>query len=448
MPVRACIVSATGAALRLAPAVLGVLALGGCVNPPARMAMGAPLTGAVGTESVMAQQGGHLGGQSGLIADLQRRNSVLPAGGPFAAVADAVLNASMGAAAAQLRVAQLQAEARSKNWLPQVGPSVSLSSLSGLVASLVVSQPLLDNGRRKAEREFAAADVEVAAVSLSQDMNKRVYDGLVQYINLQRAEAQAAVSRRAAQRLAQFDGLMRARVQGGLSDMSEQQVIAQRIAELNATLAADAQTAAAARAQLTALMGGQGANALPSGVDVLRDMRAGPPALSVLRQQGEGARALAQAKLSRADMLPGVTASATVSDTGTDPGLRLTGLGMLNPGASASMQALAETATIVTRKNAEAAGAAQRRLLALAGEIDMLESRAQQGAKVLAQTEANLSLFTQQYEMGRRSLLELVGQYDAFAQAQRDQAALRYEVALRSAEIARDLGLLVDGQRL
>jgi adhesin transport system outer membrane protein len=412
------------------------------------MAVGAPLTGAVGTESVMAQSGGQMGAQSGLILALQSRNSVLPAGGPFAAVADAVLNANQGAAAAELRVAQLRAEARSKNWLPQLGPSISLSSLSGLVASLVVSQPLLDNGRRKAEREFAAADVEVAAVSLSQDMNKRVYDGLVQYINLQRAEAQAAVSRRAAQRLAQFDALMRARVQGGLSDMSEQQVIAQRIAELNATLAADAQTAAVARAQLIALMGGQGANGVPQGLDSLRDMRAGPPALSVLRQQGEGARALAQAKLSRADMLPGVTASANVSDTGTDPGVRLTGLGMLNPGALAAMQALAETSTIVARKNAEAESAAQRRLLALAGDIDMLESRAQQGAKVLAQTEANLALFTQQYELGRRSLLELVGQYDAFAQAQRDQAALSYEVALRSIEIARDLGLLVDGQRL
>jgi adhesin transport system outer membrane protein len=86
--------------------------------------------------------------------------------------------------------------------------------------------------------------------------------------------------------------------------------------------------------------------------------------------------------------------------------------------------------------------------VALAGEIDTLTSRAAQGAQVLAQTEANLELFTEQYTLGRRSLLELVGQYDAFAQLQRDQDALRFEIALRSVEIARDLGLLVDGERL
>jgi adhesin transport system outer membrane protein len=80
--------------------------------------------------------------------------------------------------------------------------------------------------------------------------------------------------------------------------------------------------------------------------------------------------------------------------------------------------------------------------------MDMLTARAQQGDLVQAQTKANLDLFTQQYQLGRRSLLELVGQYDAFAQLERDQTALHYEIALRSIEIARDLGLLVDGERL
>ena len=71
-------------------------------------------------------------------------------------------------------------------------------------------------------------------------MNQRVYEGLSYYISAQRAHAQAAVSRRAAEKLAQFEGLMRARVDGGLSDMSEQQVISQRYAEVQAQLAAGA----------------------------------------------------------------------------------------------------------------------------------------------------------------------------------------------------------------
>jgi outer membrane protein, adhesin transport system len=443
MTMRCAKISAQPPLMRAMCMLSVLLMLPACLAQQPRMVSGAPSTGAVGTEQVLAQTAG----QSDLIRDLQSRNSVLVAGGPFSAVAEQVLAASQGAAAAQLRVAQLRAQAQSQNWLPQLGPSVSLSSLSGLVASLTLTQPLLDNGRRKAAREFAAADVEVAAVSLSQDMNQRVYDGLVQYINIQRAQATADISRRAAGQLDSFDALMQARVQGGLSDMSEQQVIAQRAAEIQATIASDQAAAANAQAQLAALMGGADVSKI-TGLDKLADVPTGPLALSVLRQQGEGARSLAQSKLTRADMLPGLTASANVTRDGTDPGLRLTGLGMLNPGASASLQALAETETIVQRQNAESAAAAQLRLLQLTGEIDMLTVRATQGEALLTQTKANLDLFTQQYQLGRRSLLELVGQYDAFAQLERDQTALRFEIALRSVEIARDLGLLVDGERL
>lgn len=443
MPVQSCILAKAEGALRIGPPLAALVLMAACMEQPTRLNTGAPLSGDVGTEQVMA---GGTQAQSRLIRDLQRRNSVLPSGGPFAVIAEEVLAASKGAAAAELRVAQLRAEAKSQNWLPQIGPTVSLSSLSGLVASLTLSQPLLDNGRRKAERDFAAADVEVAAVGLSQAMNQRVFEGLSFYVNAQRAHAQAAVSRRAADRLARFEDLMKARVDGGLSDMSEQSVISQRYTEVQAQLASDAQAAATAEAQLAALTGRPVRDM--KGIDTLRDMREGPPALSVLRRQGEGARVLAQAQLQRADMLPGLTAGVDVSETATNPGLRLTGLGMLNPGASQTMQALAETKTVVTRQNAEAAEAAQRRLIALSGEIATLNARAAQGAQVLAQTEGNLDLFTEQYKLGRRGLLDLVSQYDAFAQVERDQAALRFEIALRSLEIARDLGLLVDGERL
>ena len=37
------------------------------------------------------------------------------------------------------------------------------------MATLVVDQVLFDNGRNKGEREFAIADVEVAAVNLAVD---------------------------------------------------------------------------------------------------------------------------------------------------------------------------------------------------------------------------------------------------------------------------------------
>ena len=66
-----------------------------------------------------------------------------------------------------MRMARLQKEAVDKNWLPQIGPVVTLDSLGMIAAQIVAEQALLDNGRRKAERAVAAADVEVAAVSLA-----------------------------------------------------------------------------------------------------------------------------------------------------------------------------------------------------------------------------------------------------------------------------------------
>jgi adhesin transport system outer membrane protein len=372
---------------RSASALVALLSLAACMEQPTRMATGAPLTGDVGTEQVMVGSAA----RSRLILDLQSRNSVLPAGGPFSRIAEDVLAASKGAAAAELRVAQLRAEAKSKNWLPQIGPSVSLTSLSGLVAGLALTQPLLDNGRRKAERDFAAADVEVAAVGLSQAMNQRVYEGLTHYIHAQRAHAQAAVSRRSADRLAKFDTLMQARVEGGLSDMSEQNVISQRYFEVQAQVSSDARAAQTAEAQLAALTGNEPTDM--RGIDTIRDMKEGPPALTVLRKQGEGARVLAQVQLQRAEMLPGLAASADVTETSTNTGLRLTGLGILNPGAGDTMQALEETKTVVARQNAEMADTAQRRLVALTGEIATLNTRAAQGAKVLAQTEAIWNCF-------------------------------------------------------
>jgi adhesin transport system outer membrane protein len=111
---------------------------------------------------------------SQIIQGLALRFSVLPKGSVSDTVAASVLAANSRTAEAELRAATLRSEAASKNWLPKIGPQISLTSLGSLAANLVVDQVLFDNGRRKGEREFAVADVEVAAVSLAQDTNKRV----------------------------------------------------------------------------------------------------------------------------------------------------------------------------------------------------------------------------------------------------------------------------------
>lgn len=381
---------------------------------------------------------------SALIADLQARQSVLPAGGAFSKVAESVLAASSGAAAAELRVAQLRADARSKNWLPSLGPSVNLTSLGGLATSLLLEQPVFDNGGRKAQRAFAAADVEVAAVSLSLALNQRVYAGLANYVNAERARAQAEVSEQAAAKLGEFSEIMRKRVAGGISDLSEQRVIDQRMAEMRATVTGDRQAEASALAELAALAGAPLGGL--HGLDTLGASSAGP--LAVVKSRGEGARAIAQSNMQLAGLKPGLAASSGLGNNGAEPGVRLTGTGLLNPGAKSDMAALRQTADVVDRQTAEASETANRRIVTLEQQKATLASRQAQGAEVLRQTEANLDLFTTQYKVGRRTLLELVGQYDSFARLRRDQASLRYDIALIDLEIARDRGVLVDGTKL
>jgi outer membrane protein, adhesin transport system len=430
---------------RLAPALAALTLLSACIGggdtsaqhkafagsgPNAQAGQAAPMQSAK-TNSV-------------LIADLQARKSVLPASGSYAKVANAVVAASSGAAAAELRVAQLKAEARSKNWLPSIGPSVNLTSLGGLATSLLLEQPLFDNGGRKAQREYAAADVEVAAVSLSTALNQRVYEGLTDYVNAERARAQAAVSEQAASKLAGFSETMRLRVEGGISDLSEQSIINQRIAEMQATVAGDRRAEAAAMAELAALTG-QPLTGL-RGIDSLASATAEP--LSVLKARGEGARTIAQSNATLAGMKLGLTASTGLGGDGAEPGIRLTGTGLLNPGNKSDMEALRQTADVVDRQTAEAAQTADRRIVALQQQKATLSTRQAQGAEVLRQTAGNLDLFTTQYKVGRRTLLELVSQYDAYARLQRDQASLQFDIALIDLEIARDRGVLVDGAKL
>ena len=146
--------------------------------------------------------------------------------------------------------------------------------------------------------------------------------------------------------------------------------------------------------------------------------------------------------------MPSLTANADLTSDGIDPGLRLGGGGLLGWGTKEELAALEATTDVVDRRTTEAGETAERRIVALERQIAQYQSQAAQGATVLAQTAGNLDLFIEQYKLGRRTLLELVGQYDSYARLERDQVSLGYSIALLELEIARDRGLLVDGARM
>lgn len=425
--------------------VLAVL-LSGCqggLQPPSMMAFGrgsAPSDPAIAGRLVPES-----GTASSIIADLAARPSVLPDGSAYARVVHAVTTAAPGVEAAELGLARLREDIAKRNRWPTLTPSLTLDGLAGLAAQLVIDQPLLDHGRRTAERARAAAEVDLAAVTLSARANDRAFAGLSLYLTAEQARVQGGIATGAAARLDGLRKIVAERVAGGLSDRSEEQVIAQTVAEMQATLLSDRQTRAQALSDLAALANVAPPEDLAGLADIPPPSGADP--IPVLRARAEGARMLAEARIARAAALPGLSAGATLTEDRAVPGLRIGGA-QISAGSPAALAAADAAPDLVARKTADAEQAAARRRTELQGRIDSLRSRRAQGAEVLRQTKSNLELYVEQYRMGRRSLTDLTAQTAATARLERDQAAIDFEIARAQLELARDAGMLVSGGSL
>ena len=380
--------------------------------------------------------------RSVVIAELAGRTSVLPPDSAYGRIAGSVLAAHSGTAAAELRVKRLQAQARSKNWLPSLGPSVSLSSLGALTTSLLFDQVLFDNGRRKAEREFTVADVEVAAVNLSIDSNRRVHQALSLHVDAEAARARAVVAQDALSRLRDFDRIMTARVAGGVSNLSEQTVLRQKLIEMQARLQTDRDAETLAGAELAAL-----ADTDLSGVTGLTTLPARMPdvtPLSVHLAEAERQRTLAELRMARAGYLPGLSAGTDLA-RGTGLGLAGRMSNGLNLGTADALKAVQAGAEAAAARVEQAGQDAGRRRQAAELKIAGLDRQEAAQREVAAQTRANLKRFEAQYKAGVRPLMDLVAQHESLAAMERDLVSMRHERARARLDIARDLGLLADG---
>ena len=438
LPIRASAVA------RITAATLMVAGLAGCMEGTPFPTGRSPFNPSAG--GIVPGKPGTTAQTSQIIAGLGHRVSALPPAGPYAQVANAVLRDAKGSAKAELRVARLTAQAKSKNWLPQVGPSLSLTSLGDMAARILLEQALWDNGAKRAERDHAAADVEVAAVSLSTEMNDTVAEALKAYVNALKAREQGAVAERSAAKIGDYNHIMRQRVEGGLSDGSEARILAQKLAEAQATAQADRDAATAALAQLQAM------TALPvegvSGLDALALPDALPETLAVTRAKAEAGRSAAEARMARAGYLPNLSAQASAGTGRPDFGLALGVEQMLGLGTADSLAAIEATQEAATARIDKARQDEVQQLASLRAKIAALESKAARDGAVVAQAESSLELFTEQYRLGRRSLMDLVSQYESFAQMAHAQAGLKYDIALIKLEIARQHGILVDGSSI
>ncbi len=384
--------------------------------------------------------------ESVIISGLQTRRSILPTGSAYDQVADSVLAANSRAAEAELRAARLRAVAASKNWLPSIGPSISLSSLGDLVANLIVEQVLFDNGRKKAERAYAKADVEVAAVNLSIDTNQRVFTALELYLAAQKASEKADLSTKAFNDMSHFEYIMSERVRGGVSDRSDLVVLRQKLAEIRSEMSSSQEARNAALAELNAMSIGS-----LDGVRGLPDFKVNglsTKPLAILLAEAEKERAVAEATMDRASHLPGLKATGSTGTSGNSLGLNITSDSLLNLGTGASLKAIEATKEGAQRLVAQAREDSNRRLRALEAQLKGAERQKIEARNLTKQSKKNLDLFQAQYKAGTRQVMDVVGVYETYARQQQSAADLRSKAARLKLEIANEMGLLASGAEI
>lgn len=430
--------------LRVSSVVCLVALLSGCLG--SGTGVGASKTNAQNGATPAAALDAKMenGSQSEIIENLLNRRSVLGSGS-FATVANAVLAANSRAAEADLRAAKLRAEARANNWLPSLGPNVSLTSLGAVVSTMVVEQVLFDNGRKKAERDYAAADVEVAAVTLAQDTNQRVLSGLELYLSAQEATARANVNAAAMDQMKHYEYVMSERVKGGVSSRVELQIVQQKLNQMQSDMASDQESAAGAMSELDAMSATSIASL--TGLSSLSDGNVNPTPLAVMKAQAESTRMIAEATAARAGFLPSLTAGGTVGNGGA-LGLNIGSENGIGFGMGANLAAIEEQKAAAAARVGQVQEDANRSLRALEGELASLLRQNAQAQTLADQAAANFDIYAEQQKAGQRAVPDVVGIFETKIRAEREAVGLKFEIARVQLKIAALNGTLVNGEQI
>lgn len=385
------------------------------------------------------------GTQSPIIEGLLNRRSVLGSGS-YDQVADAVLAANTRAAESDLRAAMLRSEARASNWLPTLGPNISLTSMGTVVTQMLVEQVLFDNGKKRAEREYAQADVEVAAVALAQDTNDRVMTALGLYLDAEAAKARAGVNAAAMTQMERYEYVMSERVRGGVSSRVDHQIVQQKLNQMQADMSSDREAAASAFAELNAM------SVTPldgvTGINSIGQPGPGAEPLSVMKAKAEAQRAVAEATAARAGFLPSLTASAGIGSGGSDGGLNIGAENGFGFGTGASMAALEAAQSAAEARVGQVRENANRSLQSMQTELSSLRRQELQAQTLAAQAANNFDLFSEQQRSGHRSVPEVVSIFETKVRTEREAVALKYDVARMELRIAALMGSLVNGEQI
>jgi len=100
------------------------------------------------------------------------------------------------------------------------------------------------------------------------------------------------------------------------------------------------------------------------------------------------------------------------------------------------------------RQVAQAVEDSNRRLAKLEQQLISVQRQQAQSQSLLDGANANLDLFEQQYDAGQRPVMDVINVYEAKIRSERAHVTHQFEVARIQLEIAKELGLLADGEEI
>nr|WP_249219296.1 TolC family protein [Loktanella sp. SALINAS62] len=383
------------------------------------------------------------GDTSDIIAGLRARRTILT-DGLYAQVArDAVIGRS-SKAEQDLRAARFRAQSQSKNWLPSFGPQVSLTSVGSLVTTLFIEQTILDNGRKKAERAYANAEVEVASVAFAQDANDRAFEALNLLLTAQIAESRAAVNAAALPQLERYAHIMQERVKGGVSSPVDADIVQQKLDQMRADRDLDLEGAASARAELAAMTGAPVTGT--SDTAIFRTELTAQP-LPDLKAEAEATLAGAEADAGRAGFFPRLAAIGSVGSS-SDVSLGATMDQDLGFGTRDAMRAIEAQKVAATAAVSETREDTARTLAKLEAERASLIRQRAQAQSQAASAAATFNTYVQAHRDGQRTVREVVTLMESQVSTARRAETLRYDIIRTDLKMAALRGVLVDGDTL
>ncbi|AWI84367.1 hypothetical protein CEW88_12145 [Alloyangia pacifica] len=367
----------------------------------------------------------------------QRPGAILP-GTPYAAIARAVLEGGGFRSVSELRLAWLRGKADELDWLPDLGPHLSLAVLAHMSQSVQSRPERFDTPRKQAERDLALAEIDQAALTLVDGANGQVFEAIGHHLDAEEAHARADLLEAAYRDVASLDWPIARAVAAGLVPAQRLQELRARVAWLRAERVDAGAEAQRARSELAAM--GDSRLGGVAGIGAIREL-VSPPLLSELQAGILRAGVEAQERRTLNMLFDGLDARRSPEELAALE----EAFGYDGEGSEAGDWA---PPTAGPRWSPVESTPGDFEIAAVAREREALRIGLGEAEKMRASAVAEAVRARQMERTGQMTAAELLGPLSSALRAQEEEITQRYALARAVLRLAYLRGTLVDGSTL